>query len=124
MELQLVEFYAAKMLKKHGFSEMCEWAYDARNAKLIFHKKKENHNKDHNKISAPTQALVCKWLRDRHNIFISIMFELDTWELYIDNGINKGSFSPEEASYDSFEEAEKVGIQQGIKILNLKLQKL
>lgn len=122
MELKIVEFFAAKMLKNHGFQEECNYAYKTNNT--LISDKKKNHNKETNKFSAPTQALVCKWLREKHNIFLSITFEMDTWELYINNGINKTSFSPEETTYSSYEEAERIGIQQGIKLLNLRNQKL
>lgn len=64
----------------------------------------------------PLQAEVCKWLRDEYKIFISVVFELEVYEVYIDEGYNIGSEGLGK-DFEVYEQAELAGIKKAIEIL-------
>ena len=72
---QYVGFDTAKLLKEKGFDVFVKSSYDVTGG---FHQ--EGYFLiGNNDISAPTQALVMRWLREVYNLYIQIM--LDSWAL-------------------------------------------
>lgn len=63
-----VSFETAKLLKEKGFDEYCGY-YDKTGEYWCYNT--FNHNGDEY-ISAPTLQMAMKWLREVHNIYISI----------------------------------------------------
>ncbi len=57
-----------------------------------------------------------KWLREKHNIIISVMFELNTYEIYIDNGYDVGSFGLNKV-WKTYEEALEAGLFEALKLI-------
>jgi len=78
----LVSIKAADLAKELGFSEPVLYYYDgcdmiASQAKNVFDYKNYNSHRGSTLRSAPTQALLQKWLKDTHDLFIKIDFFLD-----------------------------------------------
>lgn len=79
-----VTLKTAKLLKEIGFDERCD-AYYINNAskpredydKFNWNSKRHS-TKDYQYTSAPTQAIVTKWLRDKHTILIVVSINKDT----------------------------------------------
>jgi len=75
MELKVVDFETAKLLKEIGFKEKTEYAYVHRYAE---HKSPDykgeliNKNILHCDISAPTQELAKKWLREEFDLHVDL----------------------------------------------------
>lgn len=83
MEEQLITFKTAKLAKKKGFPQTT--ATEHFNDILPYHEDGTRNidlNYDGKEYSAVTQALLQKWLREKHNCFVTI-----TQEFYMD-GIN------------------------------------
>lgn len=73
-----VSFETAKLLKEKGFNEPCLMCYNS-------DKKLDNYghyysckNSDVFALTAPTLQMVMKWLRELHNIVISIFPTIET----------------------------------------------
>ena len=78
IEEAYVSFETAKLLKEKGFDEPCEGFYV--NSGVLSHTLSNTNNSkwDEDKstigyISAPTQQMAMKWLREVHNINIDIV---------------------------------------------------
>ena len=64
----------ATLLKENGFDVPVDAVYDLYGieGKLYFNFGKYNHNKHNDLISAPTQTIVCDWLRKKCNIDVEV----------------------------------------------------
>ena len=81
-----VSFETAKFLKEKGFDEPCHCFYEYK--KRLYNDmdkyfpngmKNSDHDKEGNKgVSAPTQAMAMKWLREVHNLFIFPFPQINT----------------------------------------------
>lgn len=117
-----VSLEVAKLLKEKGFSELVHYEYHYTISVPQFHKKAHNFNGEEYAncetewFSTPTLQMVCKWLREMHNIFIivepysntSCYFSL--WEgndIYRHNPLRKDFSSYEE----TVEEALKYALE-------------
>ena len=67
MKEKIITFETAKLAKEKGFNEICEYGYFDRDDEIILDISDHN-NSDNLDISAPTQALLQKWLREKQNI--------------------------------------------------------
>lgn len=79
MEEKVVSFEIAKLLKTKGFDASCSYYYhivDNNKLKRNFHEINFNNERyNESCISAPTQSLVQKWLRDKHNIIVNVNYD-------------------------------------------------
>ncbi len=71
-----VSFETAKLLKEKGFTENCLMRYNKAGG-LVEESYKFNWNFQTIDYSAPTLQMVMKWLREKYNIVISIIFISD-----------------------------------------------
>lgn len=137
MTEQLISFPVAKLAKEKGFKEFCYAYYDERR-KLFFENKAngsstdtyfevnfedllENFNTYKFTYSAPTQSLLAKWLREKHNIHISchpLKWNDNKIILYnaaIRDFNNKGEYySVESINYES---ALELALEEGLKLI-------
>ncbi len=139
MEEQLISFETAKLAKEKGFNTPCVDTY--KGGKLYKHKDKrynsafkrqfvvapiKNSNMLNAKIyrcSAPTQSLLQKWLREKHNLHINIMADKIYYKGNIDivfdidiidsKGERLISISP----IETYEEALERGLQNALKLI-------
>jgi hypothetical protein len=72
-------FEVSELLKEKGFNEDCHALYDVNTEQLDIKNAGDvfNNKQWENYISAPTQSLALKWLREVHNIFIEINVSID-----------------------------------------------
>ena len=128
MEEQLITFETAKLAKEKGFNELTSYAY-LRN----FNKKylclddieckyKNSEIRTHN-YAVPTQALLQKWLRKKHNLVLILCptFEKDGFQYLIGTpcfDVKNGL--PEQAIgmlFKNWEEALEKGLQEALKLI-------
>ena len=111
---QLVEFETAKLAKERGFNEECWDYYDNGGVS------RPNITKVSNKmklISAPTQSLLQKWLREVHNIKLTVMFRensitgTESWDWLI-KGIDVFY-----KRFKTYEEALEKGLIEALKLI-------
>ena len=69
-------------------------------------------------VSAPTQSLLAKWLREKHNIHLiaykNINIDGYDWCYITTDGITNIN------SYKTYEEAYEIGLQEALKLINNK----
>ena len=122
MTEQLISFETAKLAKEAGFDWQIVTAYvDLTPLELFTEEVTEfvyqaNHNNKPHRISAPTQSLLAKWLRDVHNIHVKISCHLGDWyfELVSILGhFNTNRYS--EVEYITYEAALEEGLKEGLR---------
>lgn len=75
---QYVSFEVAKLLKEKGFDEECHHVYEGEDiewANILYGEDVLSNSND--VISAPTQQMAMRWLREDKNIFIEISTSID-----------------------------------------------
>ena len=83
IEEQYVSFETAKLLKEKGFNVATSTFYNPKkDLNVHVNSCKICYNAASVYFSAPTQAMACRWLREKHNLHIEIQFgryEGKTW---------------------------------------------
>ena len=74
MKEEIISFEAAKLAKKTGFSEACKNWYNFSGLliKEASTAQYPSNDKRFPSYSAPTQSLLQRWLREKHDLFVSI----------------------------------------------------
>jgi len=138
MEEQLITFDTAMLAKEKGFDlEFCNvgWHGDFGDLKgdsypflgtYSFYKSIYCNNKVEYQIQRPTQSLLQKWLREVHKISVEV--SSGWWDLgkvkWEYNVYKKGLDGDSPCSltvFKTYEEALEIGLQEGLKLINEKL---
>ena len=103
MKEQLISFETAKLAKEKGFDEMCDnhYCYSPSGDSSIFMDDLRNSEHSNNELTAPTQSLLQKWLRDIHNIHIQVC----SWKTASYNIVFKGTHKVNKKSLATYEVA-------------------
>ena len=120
MEDQLISFETAKLAKEKGVDLHTINCYDKRGKLWALH---SDNNVKH-KISAPTQSLLQKWLREKYNIHIRIWERSGDYHgFYCDlvdlNTLGDGDIEGD-IGLDSrltYEQALELGLQEALKLI-------
>ncbi|MDD3988214.1 MAG: hypothetical protein PHC93_04600 [Candidatus Omnitrophica bacterium] len=128
---QLINFETAKLAKEKGFNELCNnnvWRENEYSESI-------GKNDEYTTIrcSAPTQSLLQKWLRDKHNIHINIHYTFGAVESYIaivnrevirdpelkELGVigERSEVMLDHKLFDKYEEALEKSLQEGLKLI-------
>ena len=125
----------AELLKEKGFHELVRYEYHYYNTVPSFHRHLKDFNGEEYEglqsqwYSAPTQEMVCKWLREVHKIIISFNASFVnsiephfSWNIRINSltsFTDKAHFEPIYINIESeiFEEACEAAIQYALKNL-------
>lgn len=118
MKEEIIKFTTAKLAKEKGFDVPTTMYWYTGNTGTNIDSLETcngfyNHNFENLSFSAPTQALLQRWLREDHEIIISIMFELESYECYIDNGFHEGSSGIGD-TFETYEEALEDGLKEAL----------
>lgn len=139
MTEQMITFKTAKLAKEKKFNWKVRQVYDNNGKKIdvISHTNKSNqliiNNTSHiyNICSAPTQSLLQKWLREKHNIYVTskpyiddvsnetdenIKFQI-LWENEIVDVKDSYNVFSDYTYYHNYEEALEIGLQEGLKLI-------
>lgn len=122
MEEQLISFETAKLAREKGFSEVCRQLYkDYGENDLLEPVTPSNYNnKDTylNCASAPSQSLLQKWLREKHNIHVNPQC-ISYSGAYKCEVAKKGIFPFSVCGLGcEYEEALEVGLQEALKSIS------
>ena len=113
MEDTRITFETAKLAKEKGFIIKTKYSwYVPDNSKPII----EKHKPDGlYYLSCPTQSLLAKWLREKHNIHLiaykNINIDGYDWCYITTDGITNIN------SYKTYEEALEIGLQEALKLI-------
>lgn len=119
---ELVKLETAVLAKNKGFDLICSHYYDNGNSPSLY--KMDNSNKDgFPEPSCPTQSALQRWLRETHNIHLSILY-LPDHNTYIYNIVNYLDDYYDEHWGDNmieltYEESLEEGLQEALKLIEL-----
>jgi hypothetical protein len=123
MQEQIIKYETAVLAKEKGFDEKCSKVYVNDGYLRDYHMINLSMNVI-NLYSAPTQALLQKWLREVHSIYVdvnSIVMLRDSKRLF--GGNVNGNFKPLSShiiscSYPTYEEALEQALIESLKMIN------
>ena len=115
MENQLISYKTAVLAKELGFNESCINFYTSNSHEIKQINLKGLSNSDFILFcSAPTQSLLQRWLREKHNIRVFVSESFHNSEKYdahiYDSGLN---FS----THKTYEEALENGLYKGLLLI-------
>jgi len=128
MEEQLISFETAKLAKKKGFNIPVDRFYNESLQGLGWRdsnedQSKRNFNNSNTDYSAPTQSLLQKWLRIKHQIDITVMIRFaDSYGVVIHkdrniyDGFEEIIIHPQYQK-DTYAEALEIGLLEALKLI-------
>ena len=124
MKEQLISFGTAKLAKERGFDIKTDLYYyhgsfaNKKQEELVSINWKNNHLVDNTTTAAPTQSLLQKWLRDKHDIIIEIQFDTISFGYRIFNPTKSSNyFTSWKWDKWTYEEALEVALQEALKLI-------
>ena len=108
-----VSIETARLLNEKGFNEEC-WNYYYKSKQVHYFRPVKNTGWTSDKISAPTLQMAIKWLREVHNICISVDVKIGGGKYYVcisstENGLSHDVL--EDEVWDTYEEACEAAIK-------------
>ncbi len=130
MEDTRVTFETAKLAKEKGFFQETnrleipyynykgEFKGDVSDWRIRKYIRGENTS-DIEFVSAPTQSLLAKWLREEHNIIVLVDYEGIDGYYYKFYSYKEGNknYDASDKNYNTYEEALEAGIQEALKLI-------
>lgn len=133
MREKIINFETAKLAKKKGLNKVwCNNMYcigfkDFPDDEEIIECDWRNHvDHQYHLALAPTQSLLQKWLREKHNLHVSVEFEFTkklSWRVNICDTHKFEWLLPDFLNaheFDTYEEALEEGLQEALKIIDNK----
>ena len=129
MEDTLISFETAKLAKEKGFKMIrCFYHYLNENSKLEFTPNYNmntqfcmNNDAQPELIAVPTQSLLQKWLKEKHNINVFVMFShMDDYfhrQTYKYKIIKNKSRISQMGDFKTYEVALEAGLFEGLKLI-------
>lgn len=111
MEEQLVNFETAKLAKEKGFNIFTGKAWIKKEGQELFFVPTYTSVTNGIEYHAPTQSLLQKWLREAHEIFVSVDVNFNI-KIYYKDELHNEIFN-----FNSYEEALEKGLQEGLKLI-------
>ena len=119
MNEQLISFETAKLAKEKGFFNGGIFYFFKNNGELTYKDRSDKFVSYD--ISAPTQSLLQKWLREKHKIIVSIniLADLSYYCLIIDINENKLNLSNQSKNigFIIYEDALEDGLFEALKLI-------
>ena len=80
---------------------------------------REEDTSDVESVSAPTQSLLAKWLREEHNIIVLVDYEGIDGYYYKFYSYKEGNknYDASDKNYNTYEEAYEIGLQETLKLI-------
>ena len=130
MEDTRITFETAKLAKGKGFPQETnrleipyynykgEFKGDVSDWRIRKYIRGENTS-DIEFVSAPTQSLLAKWLREEHNIIVLVDYEGIDGYYYKFYSYKEGNknYDASDKNYNTYEEALEAGIQEALKLI-------
>lgn len=137
MTENIISFKVAKLAKEKGFKAISRYGHEAslydKDGTHVYYTNYGFMGSGLNDeyISAPTQSVLQKWLRDVHDIHVNPWCNASgwAWELERTNGThislmgiddNVFEIEPESGMFKTYEEALEAGLQEALKLIKKK----
>lgn len=123
MKEQVISFETANLAKKKGFDLEVQYTYADDEGNADFFDDWENWNSYEDDYSAPTQSLLQKWIREKHEIDIFIEpFHIDKKSYYVLHGVYNSYETRnfpvgDRPTFDTYEQALEVALQEALKLI-------
>jgi len=130
MKDELIAYETAVLARERGFEVKVRTAYfGMKSKKLEFNKRLDNYNNQTSLWSAPTQSLLQRWLREKHNMEITVspaivgkysfaIYQLGTIiNIVFLYGRNVKKDERGNVYFNSYEEALEEGLLQALKLI-------
>ena len=118
MEDEYITVKTAMLAKQKGFNEPCRMFYhsDTIEGKTVSSEIKESTDYTKNDIPVPTQSLLARWLREKHNIHVGVGFCV-SWRYIIIPITDKitADWSTSKKDYSTYEDAMEEGLKDTLK---------
>ena len=117
MREELITLETAKLAKEKGFDWCVLFGYKPDGSRVDYDIEGGyyNYNQlDQENLSAPTQALLQRWLREVHNIDVYCIPWIYENKRVYDFFVN---YEGESRAYSSYEKALEVGLQEALKLI-------
>ena len=128
MQEQLITFETAKLAKEKGFFQETnrleipyynykgEFKGDVSDWRIRKYIRGEDTS-DIEFVSAPTQSLLAKWLREEHNIIVLVDYEGIDGYYYKFYSYKEGNknYDASGKNYNTYEDAYEIGLQEALK---------
>ena len=130
MEDTRINFETAKLVKEKGFPQETnrleipyynykgEFKGDVSDWRIRRYLRGEDTS-DIEFVSAPTQSLLSKWLREEHNIIVLVDYEGIDGYYYKFYSYKEGNknYDASDKNYNTYEEAYEIGLQEALKLI-------
>ena len=130
MEDTRINFETAKLAKEKGFPQETnrleipyynykgEFKGDVSDWRIRKYLRGEDTS-DIEFVSAPTQSLLTKWLREKHNIIVLVDYEGIDGYYYKFYSYKEGNknYDASDKNYNTYEEAYEIGLQEALKLI-------
>ena len=130
MEDTRINFETAKLVKEKGFPQETnrleipyysykgEFKGDVSDWRIRRYLRGEDTS-DIEFVSAPTQSLLAKWLREEHNIIVLVDYEGIDGYYYKFYSYKEGNknYDASDKNYNTYEEAYEIGLQEALKLI-------
>jgi hypothetical protein len=115
MKEELIKLKTAKLAKEKGFDIPTVVLFNNEGYKLNNEYYPDLHSED---IPAPTQALLQRWLREKHDLHLSIWHNCLTKKYRIESSnYNLMEILVQYDEFDTYEEALEVGLVEALKLI-------
>lgn len=126
MQEELINLWTAMRAKEKGFNELCSYGFNQVGYELI---KMPNANSENVLISAPTQALLQRWLREKHHINIivfnddgalnnkNLRFNFELRSITVSFRVKQKECTVGMYDFKKYEEALEAGLQEALKLI-------
>ena len=115
-ELQKVNYEQARRLRAAGFDWKCDYYYPANSGEIVIFRNIVNDSGDDRYFTAPTVALVLKWMRDVKGI-VNIVGYHDGWYGAFQTGTHYFTEWHETDRYGAYEAAESALLDELLSLL-------
>lgn len=127
MKEQLISFKTAKLAKEKGFDPECnlsDYAFGTFDG--VFKQKTlacrhamifSRWINDQEKISAPTQSLLQKWLREEHGVHVCSISQYNTNRWFQHYYVTINGKTLDELEFETYEEALEAGLYQSMELI-------
>ena len=112
MKEELISFETAKLAKAKGFIVPVKYYYDFKGDKCCGSYKTSWNLSKSDLYATPTQSLLQKWLREKHDIHIIVIPHLDVFRFKVLTKYGYQSYFK-----SNYEEALETGLQEALKLI-------
>ena len=119
IEEEYVSFETAKLAKGKGFEEPCKYFYaEVLDKAIKWECVGDIISTKKNEFLCPTQSLLARWLREKHNIHVCVGFCV-IWRYVIIPITDKitADWSTSKKDYSTYDDAMEEGLKEALKLI-------